>query len=77
MDITTATADRVAATMTRKGMSTQHVAAAASIPYTTLHRKLNAPSDFNVSEIGRLADALGVHPADLLPAAFHAAKDAA
>lgn len=67
MDITTATADRVAATMTRKGMSTQHVATAASIPYTTLHRKLNAPADFTISEIGRLADALGVHPSELLP----------
>ena len=40
---------------------------------STLRRKLAGGADFGVLEVVRIANALNVHPADLLPAEFKAA----
>lgn len=42
----------------------------AGIALTTFHRKLNGGADFTVTELIRIAQVLGVHPADLLPGQF-------
>lgn len=42
----------------------------AGIPETTFRRKLRAGADFTVGEVARIAQALDISPADLLPAEF-------
>ena len=44
----------------------------AGIAHTTFHRKMNGGSDWTVSELARIANVLGVAPAELLPEEFHA-----
>ena len=45
----------------------------AGIADPTFRRKLNGGGDFTVSEVARIAKALSIHPADLLPAEFRSA----
>lgn len=61
------TARKVSQVLATRDISRLSVSEAASIPYATLGRKLRGVSAFDVNEIGRLADALGVPAADLLP----------
>ena len=42
----------------------------AGIADATLRRKLAGGTDFTTNEVIRVAKALGVHPADLLPSEF-------
>lgn len=53
-----------------KELSINKTAELSAIAYTTLHRSLNGGGDFTITQLGRLADALEVHPAELLPEAF-------
>ena len=45
----------------------------AGIANATFRRKLRGGGDFTVSEVARIAQALGIHPADLLPTEFRLA----
>jgi len=72
MDIKKTVANKVRQAMESKGESINNTAKLASIPYTTFHRKLDEDSayDFTMSELGRLADALEIHPTELMPEEF-------
>lgn len=71
MDTPTDTvAGRVAAAMRIADRSIKGTAEASGIPLTTYRRKLAGHTDFTVAELGRIADALDVAPATLLPATF-------
>lgn len=50
--------------------SQQWVANKAGIPVTTLRRKLQGHTDFRLSEVANIAQALNVNPSDLLPEQF-------
>lgn len=63
-------ADKVAAGILRSGRSKSSVAAEVGIPSTTFGRKINGHVEFSLSELLRIADALGVAPASFVPAAF-------
>ncbi|WP_066303319.1 helix-turn-helix domain-containing protein [Arthrobacter luteolus] len=63
-------ARNIAAVITRKDRSKKSVADAAGIPLTTFNRKINGHGDFGILELAAIADALQVHPTELLPAAF-------
>lgn len=67
MDITKATAEKVAAARLDAGVSLQHLAEATGIPYATLHRKITGRSSFDLDQLAAVANALGVDPRDLLP----------
>ncbi|WP_437582685.1 hypothetical protein ACSAGD_10505 [Paramicrobacterium sp. CJ85] len=43
----------------------------SAIPTTTFNRKLRGGAEFTIGEVLRVADALSVHPYDLLPREFH------
>lgn len=77
MDITKEVADKVRQAMEAKGESINNTAKLASIPYTTFHRKIDGIYDFTMSELGRLADALEIHPAEFMPDEFMANHKAA
>lgn len=70
MDIKSNTADRAAAAIARKGWSIQKAADESAIPYTTLYRKVKGGGDFTITEIAMLADALGIHPGEIIPASW-------
>ena len=61
---------RVRAAIDAAERSMKWTAEKAGIPVPTLRRKLGTGGDFTVSEIGRSARALGVHPLALLPDAY-------
>lgn len=63
-------AQLVAQAMVTAGKSKTWLAEQTGIPYSTLGRKLRAVSEFNYSETFRIAEALGIHPADLVPTEF-------
>lgn len=71
MDTTPDTvAGRVVAAMRTADRSIKGTAEAAGIPLTTFRRKLTGHTDFTVTEIGHVANALNIAPAELLPAVF-------
>lgn len=45
----------------------------AGIANATFRRKIHGGGDFTVGEVARIAKALNIHPADLLPVEFHQA----
>lgn len=63
-------ADKVAAEMTRKGVSQTRLAQKSGIPYSTLNRKIGGLGTFNLVEVYRIAQALEVDPVALIPASF-------
>lgn len=69
-------AQRIAATILNQNRSKKSVAEAAGIPVVTFSRKLNDGANFTITEVARIADALGVHPGRLFPQAFQI-RDAA
>lgn len=74
MTTNTATAaDMISAAMKTADRSMKWTADRAGIAVPTFRRKLNGGGDFTVSELARIARALGVHPADLLPEQFRVA----
>jgi len=60
--------------MERQGASINGLATVTGIPFSTLRRKLAAQADFTLSDVVEIAEALGVSPAALVPAAFRAAE---
>lgn len=67
------TATLVAAAMRGADRSMKWTADRAGIANATFRRKLRGGGDFTVSEVARIAQALGIHPADLLPGEFRLA----
>lgn len=67
------TAHIILAAMESAERSQKWTANKAGIAITTFSRKLHGGADFTLSELARIAKALGVHPADLLPAEFRTA----
>lgn len=63
-------ARNIAAAITRKDRSKKFTAELAGIPLTTFNRKINGGGDFTIKEICMVADALGVEPGELIPAAL-------
>lgn len=63
-------ADKIAAVMTRKRISQTLLAERSGIPYSTLNRKVAGVGTFNLVEVYRIAQALDVDPASLIPESF-------
>ena len=57
-------ADRVMAAIIAAGMSVREVAAACGLNRSTLQRRVNNDLPFTTRELGAVAVALGVNPAD-------------
>lgn len=49
-------------------VSINSLADQTGIPYSTLRRKITGHSDLTLAEVLVIAEALGLHPADLIPA---------
>ena len=67
------TAENIRHAIMAADRSHRWVADRSGIAMSTLRRKLAGGADFGVLEVVRIANALNVHPADLLPAEFKAA----
>ena len=74
--ITNPIADKVAATIARKGRSKKSVAEGAGIALTTFNRHL-VDGEFTVRELANVAHELGVSLSDFIPADLLAAPIAA
>ena len=70
MDNNKEVANKVRQAMSHKDESILNTAKLSAIAYSTFHRKLEGGGSFTMSEIGRIADALNVHPSALVPDAF-------
>lgn len=70
MDTTQEVAERINEAIAAAERSNAWVARKAVIALTTLNRKLDGGTDFTVSEVRRIAHALAVAPASLLPDEF-------
>jgi lambda repressor-like predicted transcriptional regulator len=64
------TAERIIATMSDKSISLLALSNETGIAYPTLRRSIKAGRSLKINEIGRIADALNVHPSTLLPEAI-------
>lgn len=53
------------------------VATKSGIAHVTFYRKMQGGGPFTVSEVARIAEALGVNPLELLPEPFTGTKRAA
>lgn len=62
-----AVAEEVALELRRAGRLTPWLAVKAGIPYSTLNRKLRAQADFTVTDLAKIAGALGVSPSAFTP----------
>ncbi len=69
-----AAARELRAAVARKQVTLSALSAAAGIPRSTLHNKLQGNSDLTVAELVRLAIALDVPAADLVAVAAQAAR---
>ena len=67
---TTTTAGQVIHAMNLAERSMKWTAERSGIAVGTFRRKIHGGGDFTVSEVARIAKALNMHPADLLPTAF-------
>lgn len=70
-------ADLICAAMEAEERSAKWTADRAGIAVPTFRRKMHGGGDFTVSEVARIAKALGVPPWSLLPAEFKSAVAAA
>ena len=66
--VTTATNENIILGMFRKGISKNATATKAGIPNSTFNRKLSNTGDFTLRELGKIAEALDLELADILPA---------
>lgn len=66
----TTTPDRIAAAITKRERTKKWTAQKAGIPESTFLRKLAGHTDFTIGELARVASALSVPPASLLPSEF-------
>ena len=64
------TAQRIEDAMLSAERSKRWTAEKSGIALTTFYRKLSGGADFTIPEVARIARALGVHPASLLPPEF-------
>lgn len=69
----TTTADMISGAMQTADRSAKWTADRSGISDATFRRKLHGGGDFTVSEVARIARALSIHPADLLPNEFRQA----
>lgn len=60
--------DRIWAAIIEDGRSTQQIAESAGINRETLRRRVRQGKPFTTVELGQLAAALGLHPAELIDA---------
>lgn len=67
------TAALITEAMTTADRSMKWTADRAGIANATFRRKIHGGGDFTVSEVARIAQVLGIHPADLLPVEFRTA----
>lgn len=58
--------DRIEAKRLADGISVASLAEKTAIPRQTLTRRLSDPASFTLTEITRVADVLGLDPADLM-----------
>lgn len=63
----------IEAAMQDSDRSMKWTAERSGIATATFRRKIRGGADFTVSEVARIGKALGIHPADLLPAEFRTA----
>ena len=70
------TRELVIEALMRTDRSEKWTADRAGIAYPTFRRRLRGDRDFTVNELGRIAQALGIHPSELLPEQFRADKAA-
>lgn len=68
MDINQTTATKVAAAITTTGNTVAGVSSATLIPRTTLQRKLAGNAELTLTEVHKIAVAIGLRTRDLLPA---------
>lgn len=66
------TPERIESAMTAEDRTKKWTAEKSGIPYTTFLRKLAGYGEFTIGEIARIARALSIDPASLLPAEFGA-----
>ncbi len=66
MDTTKATAQRICSAVEAAGLTRRDLSDASGVAYTTLYRKLNGHTPFNVEEIHSIALVLGVPAASLV-----------
>lgn len=67
MDTNTALPATIRAWMEARRMNILMLSRHTNIPYTTLHRKLtDSPGKINMTELGKIADILGVDPVALI-----------
>lgn len=57
----------IVSALLRANRSRRWLATRTGIPYSTLRRKLQAHADLSVTDLARIAEALEVSPASLLP----------
>lgn len=75
------TAERIAQIVSQAiitaGKSKSSVAEATGIPYSTLGRKLLGRTEFTITDLITIAEALEIHPSRLIPSDFLAGTAAA
>ncbi|WP_144627574.1 helix-turn-helix domain-containing protein [Arthrobacter woluwensis] len=67
-----ALADKVAASILRSDRSQSSIAAEIGMAKTTFNRKVKGSTEWTVSELLRIAKAIGVSPSELVPTEFFA-----
>lgn len=70
MDIAQDLGGAVARHLEVRRMTVQDLHRITDIPYTTLRRKVRGLDEFRFSELLLIAEALGIRPSALVPAAF-------
>lgn len=65
-----ALAGEIRARLARAGQTQIELSAASGIPISKLRRRLSGEAKFSVDELAAIADALGVHSAELIPGRF-------
>lgn len=74
--VTTATNQNILLGILTKGTSKNATATRAGIPTSTFNRKISNTGDFTLRELGKIAEALDLDLADILPTEL-IARDAA
>jgi len=69
-ELLTETANAVESTRKRAGRTKRWLSDETGIPYPTLNRKVAAKTEFTFTELFKIAEALGVSPAEFTPIAF-------
>ncbi len=70
MDTNPTTIERIVKAMEQADRSQKWTAEKAGFSVSTMRRKINGGGDFTISEVSRIARALGIKPLTLLPDEF-------